>query len=853
MRIWLKIKRNLLLMILLLNTTFLCFLNAEQISLSSSDPIFKTSNNFIKSSQVSSVVPSIAYLKEPTQSSVSSIQQSEDVESAFEKFYNQTNPFLVDKQLSGNNITVAVLDSGINNNSWVTIQEPRYTAIPNGSKVEDDSGHGTLVGGIIKKIARNVKLISIKVTDDTGFAKAVWLEKGLELALNLNVSIIHASLGSTQLDSINTSLISEISENNIPFIVSAGNFGPYGASITSPAIFSEVISVGMAFNQTTVPLVSSSGPRPSGILGPDILAPGINIVGYNHDNNVVNESGTSFAAPFVTGAMALMKEKFSEVSTTTLKATLLDSARFINNISPIHQGNGFIDLSGMYLKLLETDEENPLFVFAPREINSFFSYFGHSINGENRTYKISLYTTLNSTFSKFDLVQTSPRPTNDTINDTIGQEFPFGINIENVGENLTKGFNILNISLYIPSNLSMAKREGNISFSFSYNGNESVKISNLSISIENRYPGGNILFFQGYDNDSFVPDGPTGGFSQLQHFLEIIYGMRSKGAIRQTNLISPSDPLFITEKISGGISDADLNGQDILVLSDIEYGISESETELIQDWVSSGHSLLILSFPSRLIGLTETLSNQTSINNLLSPYGISIEDDNTNLTRFDYGTISTTESIFEGDIEKFDYQGTSINIIPDKGSRIFATAIDKYSEESEVIAAYWEEETSKGKVVVFGGLMPFIDPGLISDPNEADNLLLIMNLFQWMIKDQQIPFDVLFTSNPTKGESTMIQLSFDNFPLDLDFINGTIVEGNGTFTQLSFQKKNNIYITSWEPLTPGKAVLWINLNVLGEVPTNGVIIVEVSDTSSPDLFFLVLIGGLILFGTIYFI
>ncbi|MHA2254191.1 MAG: S8 family peptidase, partial [Candidatus Kariarchaeaceae archaeon] len=742
MRIWPRIKRNLLLIILLLNSTFLCFLNVEPGYLSISDASLINSNDFPKYSFISSRVPNVVNLKELLQNSVSGNQQF-DVNATFNETYYQINPSIIEKVSSGKNVTVAVLDSGINNNSWVTLYEPRYSVIPNASKVEDDSGHGTLVGGIIKNIAPDVKLISIKVTDETGFAEVAWLEKGLELALNLNVSIIHASLGSTQLDSINSSLISEISERNVPFIVSAGNFGPYGASITSPAIFSEIISVGMSFNQTIVPLVSSSGPRPSGIMGPDIMAPGVNIAGYNHENSPVNVSGTSFAAPFVTGGIALLKEKFKEVSTTTLKAALLNSAKFIDNVSPIHQGNGFIDLSNAYQKLLEFSEENPLFVFAPREINSYFSYFGHSINGENRTYKISLYSTLNSTLTHFDLVQTYPSYNNHTNNETFDHKSPFEIKIGNVGENLTKGFNILNISLFIPLNLSMEKREANISFSFLYGTNNISKVSNLSISIENRYPGGNILFFQGYDNDSYVPDGPTGRFSQLQHFLELFYGMQSKGAIRHADLISPSDPLFTTEKISGGISNPDLQGQNILVLSDIEFGISESEVKLIQDWVSAGHSLLILSFPSQVNGGTETLSNQSSINNLLELYGISIEDDSTNLSRFDFGTFNTTEPIFDGDIKDFDYLGTSIGINPDKGSKILATAIDKNSEESEVIAAYWEDETSKGKVVVFGGLMPFIDPGLISDPNEGDNLLLITSLFQWLIKDQHIPIDVL--------------------------------------------------------------------------------------------------------------
>ena len=40
---------------------------------------------------------------------------------------------------------------------------------------------------------------------------------------------------------------------------------------------------------------------------------------------------------------------------------------------------------------------------------------------------------------------------------------------------------------------------------------------------------------------------------------------------------------------------------------------------------------------------------------------------------------------------------------------------------------------------------------------------------------------------------------------------------------------------------------------MGEVPTNGVIVIEVLDTASPDLFLLIALGGLILFGTMYFL
>ncbi len=860
MRKWNLIKRNSFIILILINSTFLCSLNAKYSKICNFEIISDISYDLHNSTPDFSNHSNFLVFNKPIQNLFHSIQRISDVNGSFELIYDQINPFSVKNLFTGKNITIAILDSGINNNSWISIREPRYTTITNSTEVDDDTGHGTLVAGIITKIAPNSRLISIKVTDEDSLTKIKWIEDGLKLAMSLNVSLIHISSGLPQLDAINSSLLSEISTKNIPIVVSAGDYGPYGASLTSPAIFSETIAVGMAYNQThfvydkTKASESSKGPKPSGIMGPDIVAPGINIVGYDHNDIETSRTGTSFAASFVTGGIALLKESFPNASTSTLKAAILDSAKFMRDVSPIYQGNGFFDLSKTYDRLLHTNETDPLFIFAPREISSYFIYFGHAINGVNRTYRISLYSTINSTLSEVNITQTYPNLNNQTTNMTDRNEFPIQIKTDKLNESLLKGFNILNISLYIPQNLNMARWQSNVSFSFIYGINDSIKTSNLTITIENRYPGGKILFYQGYDNDSFIPNGPTGGFSQLQYFLEKYYGMYSEGAIRPMDLILPVDPLFSTEKISGGISQGDLDGQDILVLSDIEFGISEQEISLIKNWVLDGHSLLVLSFPSQLINNTESLSNQTAINKLLEYYGITIEDDSTDLSRFDNGTNIISEAIFDKNEYIFDYVGTSISINPEKGSKVLATAIDKFNEEKTSIAAYWEDRQSKGKVVVFGGLLPFIDSGLISSPNLNDNLKLIAKIFRWMIKDQQIPLEIqLTTGAATKGMKTKIQISFDYSNFNSNQINATIIENNGSFSQLYFYKKNNIFIAEWEPMVSGTAILWLNLYIPGKVPINGLFIIEVYDTPASDMFLLLILGGLILFGAIYFL
>ena len=132
------------------------------------------------------------------------ILQVEDVDEAFNAIYNLVNP---KAGLTGKDITIAILDSGINTTPWINPNNviTRNTTVFNSTSVADDNGHGTMVGSIISRIAPDANIISLKVTDATGLAKPEWVQAALELALSLNVSIIHASLGSSNLNSLNSS------------------------------------------------------------------------------------------------------------------------------------------------------------------------------------------------------------------------------------------------------------------------------------------------------------------------------------------------------------------------------------------------------------------------------------------------------------------------------------------------------------------------------------------------------------------------------------------------------------------------------------------------------------------------
>ena len=759
------------------------------------------------------------------QEGVLKITDAEDIDEHFAGILDLINPIPENKGLTGENITIAILDSGINNTAWINDQKiVSLPPIAPNTTDFDEIGHGTQIASIISKIAPNAELISIKIADRDGRIKNEWVEEGIRLAQSLNVSIIQASFGTQDIFAVNSTLIEELINENITLVFATGNAGPFGMSMMSPAIFDDVFAVGMTFNQTHLPYSTSSGPRPSGLLGPDILAPGVDIPSYSHTGEPVNVTGTSYAAPFVTAGVALLREAFPEYSPSILKTAIVASASFLNGTSPIRQGNGLFDLNSAYEKL-NAMNSIPIISLSPKVISSDFSYFGHSINGQERVYQIGLYSTINTKFIEMNTTEIEP----------ISAEVLF-INESDISQ----GYNSFNLSIQIPKNLSMETWGGNITFNFE-NGS-----TNLTVVIKNKYPGGKVLFYQGFDNDSFIPDGPTGTFSQLQFLLENYFGMQVTGLVRSSLGLTAIDPLSLDE--DNELTKSELDEYDILILADPEFNISDPEINVIRDWVDDDHSLLVLSYPSLIQDQTEMLSNSGTINKLLDYFGISIKDDNTKprFEHFSNATVSTSSMFIEDDLT-YDYNGTEVEI-SGENARVLATAIELYSKTETNVAAYWENGASK--VAVFGGMTPFDDLSFIS-PNFISNYQVISGIFNWMIMDQQTQLEVIVTNNPTAGSSTQIQITVSDESYQQSF-NGTVIESNGSYSQIEFKHSINTFIGKWTPKLEGEAILWLNLQTEGKVPTNGLYSITVFRGGEEFLFYIFLFSTFVLIAIGYY-
>jgi serine protease AprX len=128
-------------------------------------------------------------------------------------------------------------------------------------------------------------------------------------------------------------------------VKSAGNGGPGAGTMTSPAEARGVIVVGATNRQgTRLEDYSSRGPA-AAKPGPDFLAPGGSLNDFiqslipgNRTGRV--DAGTSFAAPHITGLIALLLEQDPNATPDQIKAKLTAQARPLNPNPPAECGAG---------------------------------------------------------------------------------------------------------------------------------------------------------------------------------------------------------------------------------------------------------------------------------------------------------------------------------------------------------------------------------------------------------------------------------------------------------------------------------------------------------------------------------
>lgn len=259
---------------------------------------------------------------------------------------------------TGKDIVVGIIDSGVNANH----PELQDALLPGGFKdfVEptntepiDETGHGTHVAGTILGrtigIAKDAKLIVARVFNKEGEASDDGLLAAGQWILEKKPQVVNNSWGGNRDDSFYDDIVKKWKAAGIVPIFSAGNTGSYNAggegSIGSPASLEDSFSVGALTKDDKLAKFSLRGPsKLTNKFKPEISAPGVNILSADYKGGYVLKTGTSMAAPHVSGAVALILEANRNLTVDKVEEILKSTATPLTDdhyISSPNMGYGY--------------------------------------------------------------------------------------------------------------------------------------------------------------------------------------------------------------------------------------------------------------------------------------------------------------------------------------------------------------------------------------------------------------------------------------------------------------------------------------------------------------------------------
>ncbi|WP_198508535.1 S8 family peptidase [Bacillus xiapuensis] len=251
--------------------------------------------------------------------------------------------------LSGKGVKVGILDSGVDTKhpdlqlAGGACMMHKFS--PDGClhSYNDDNGHGTHVAGVIGAknnsigvvgIAPQAQLYSIKVLDKNGDGSTSTIMAGIEWAMKQKIDILNISVTSPYYDSALEQMIQKASQAGIILVAAAGNEGkPLAGEPTTvqyPARFKEVIAVSSIDHYKQYGELSSVGKEV------EVAAPGENIYSTFPTALMTSRgtksgyefmSGTSMASPYVTGLIALYKEKYPQMNSAQIRKLLQANAK----------------------------------------------------------------------------------------------------------------------------------------------------------------------------------------------------------------------------------------------------------------------------------------------------------------------------------------------------------------------------------------------------------------------------------------------------------------------------------------------------------------------------------------------
>jgi len=279
----------------------------------------------------------------------------------------------------------------------------------------DDFGHGTHVAGIAAAETNNAegiagvswgsKIMPVKVLDEYGYGWYSDIAAGIVYAVDNGAQIINLSLGGEEPSETLWTAVEYAIKRNVLVVASTGNTGE---GVLYPAAYPPVVAVGASdeFDQRWT--YSSYGTEV------DLVAPGVEIYSTWYRGNYFTKSGTSMAAPHISGVAALLLSQRPELSTEQLTDVLCASAIDVGpaGVDP-YSGCGRLDAHQALSRISEPADlwirqQAPISIGSGEVITYTLTYGNHGLGDGfgaviSSTLRIGSQETLTSTINIGDL------------------------------------------------------------------------------------------------------------------------------------------------------------------------------------------------------------------------------------------------------------------------------------------------------------------------------------------------------------------------------------------------------------------------------------------------------------------
>ena len=274
-----------------------------------------------------------------------------------------------DIETGDSTVIIGILDTGVDYGHpdlTDNVISTGYDFVNNDDDAMDDNGHGSHVAGIaaaktnnttgIAGVAWNCKILPVKVMQSNGYGSYSDIASGVNYAANNGAKVINLSLGGYA----SSYVLQNALENAYTTSVIVGAAGNGGTSVPFyPAAWSFVIGVGASdvlYNQITQTWYETKAVFSNYGINADIYAPGVNIYStiplfHPHTYSYASWNGTSMAAPFVTGTVALLRSHYSDWSNELIHGQLIYSSDGIDGGIRLNAHRALIEVPEPQLNL----------------------------------------------------------------------------------------------------------------------------------------------------------------------------------------------------------------------------------------------------------------------------------------------------------------------------------------------------------------------------------------------------------------------------------------------------------------------------------------------------------------------